>query len=111
MPPLRQFRDYPAVEQVCRGKPVSSPAAGLPAPGLHRRKLPAQPIINCILPVIHLQINEVSDYRNFITRKGQEVFVMRDINLGAARRAARMRSSETLFILPWFVTKTLGEHT
>ena len=36
---------------------------------------------------------------------------MRDINLGAARRAARMRLSETLFILPWFVTKTLGEHS
>ena len=35
---------------------------------------------------------------------------MRDINLGAARRAARMRSSETLFILPGFVTRTLGEH-
>ncbi len=35
---------------------------------------------------------------------------MRDINLGAARRAARMRSSETLFIFPWFVTRTLGEH-
>ena len=35
---------------------------------------------------------------------------MRDINLGAARRAARMRSSEILFVLPWFVTRTLGEH-
>ncbi len=35
---------------------------------------------------------------------------MRDINLGAARRAARMRPSETLFILSWFVTRTLGEY-